>query len=123
MRIMLNQSDVTRSGALPGFRATYRPAQPMSGTQTPRSTSWTAEMEELFVERAAALEYDGGLPRDEAEQAALADVHRAFGMGTPASTHAVPAGAAGDDGLEDVFGPLVSPPPVAHDALTRRVVC
>ena len=123
MRIMLNQSDVTQSGALPGFRATYRPAYPMSGPRAPRSASWTAEMEELFVERAAALEYDGGLPRDEAEQTALADVHRTFGIGATEPTHVVPEGGAGNDGLEDVFGPLVPPPHAPHDALTKRVVC
>lgn len=44
----------------------------------------SSEQQEYYEERAAIMEFDGRLPRDQAEQLALLDVERAFRFNGPA---------------------------------------
>lgn len=54
---------------------------PVSETTLPvisRTADWSIEMREVFEERAAIMEYDGGMSRSEAERAAERIVRNAF---------------------------------------------
>lgn len=61
-----------------------------------RSDRPIGDLAELFEERAAVHEFEGGLPRADAERRALDDV---AGVVRDASEHAAGAGPAGDDDL------------------------
>ena len=53
---------------------------PVSEPTPPVTESWSIEMREAFEERAAIMEYEGGMSRSNAERAAERSVRTAFGI-------------------------------------------